>query len=227
MSSIESNSGVYDTLGLSQSSQSTQGAKKNELGQDAFMQLMIAQLKNQNPLEPMDNGQFLTQMAQFTTASGMGELKDSFNTFASGFNSNQALQASSLVGRQVLVAGDTARLEASGGVEGSASLPVSTMNMQITIRNAGGQVMRTIDMGQQQAGEVNYSWDGLDGNGNRAPVGNYLITAEAAIDGKMQALNTSVVAPVESVTLGQGGRDISLSVAGMGEVPMSSVSKIM
>jgi flagellar basal-body rod modification protein FlgD len=106
-------------------------------------------------------------------------------------------------------------------------LPASTTDVRISIQSAGGQVLRTFDLGQQQAGEVAYSWDGMDGNGNRAPVGNYKITAEAMIDGKMQALSTSVVAPVMSVTLGQGGRDISLTVAGMGDVPMSSVSKIM
>jgi len=227
MSSIETNKSVYDGLGLSQGQQSTQGANKNELGQDAFMQLMLAQLKNQNPLDPMDNGDFLAQMAQFSTASGVGELKNSFDNFSSGFNSTQALQASSLVGRKVLVEGNTAQLPASGGIEGTANLPVSSNDVRLAVQNAGGQIVRTIDLGRQSAGEMNFTWDGMDGNGNRAPVGNYVITAEALIDGKAQALRTSVVAPVESVTLGQGGRDISLSVAGQGEVPMSSVSKIM
>lgn len=227
MSSIETNKSVYDGLGLSQNQQSTQGTNKNELGQDAFMQLMLAQLKNQNPLDPMDNGDFLAQMAQFSTASGVGELKNSFDNFSSGFNSTQALQASSLVGRKVLVEGNTAQLQASGGIEGTASLPVSSNDVLLTVQNAGGQIVRTINLGQQPAGEMNFAWDGRDSNGNRAPVGNYVVSAEAAIDGKMQALKTSVVAPVESVTLGQGGKDISLSVAGQGDVPMSSISKIM
>lgn len=228
MSSIETNSSVYDSLGLSQSSsQTAQSSNSNELGQDAFMELMIAQLKNQNPLEPMENGEFLAQMAQFSTASGVGELKDSFDNFTSSFNSNQALQASSLVGREVQVPSNTALLTADGSVNGTVDLPVSSPSLRISIVDQSGQTVRTIDMGQQSSGEVAFSWDGTDDSGTRVDEGNYYIAAEALLEGQTYALDTSVIAPVESVTLGQGGSNVSLSVAGQGNIPMSSVRKIM
>lgn len=227
MSTIDSNKSVYEGLGLSQSSQSSRTKNDNELGQDAFMELMMAQLKNQNPLEPMENGEFLAQMAQFSTASGIEDMQSSMDSFISSFNSSQALQASSLVGRQVMLESNTAQLTADGTVEGSAALPVSTNAMRIAIHDPAGQLVRTIDMGQQSSGDVRFSWDGMTDSGQPAPAGNYVITAEAAIDGQVQALNSSVIASVESVTLGQGGRDVSLSVAGQGEVSMSRISKIM
>lgn len=227
MSSIETNSSVYDSLGVSQATQSTQSSNSNELGQDAFMELMIAQLQNQNPLEPMENGEFLAQMAQFSTASGMGELKASFDNFSNSFNSTQALQASSLVGRQVQVTSDRAHLTADGNVTGMVQLPVSTSQLRISVSDANGQLVRTIDLGQQPSGEIDFTWDGTNDDGARVAAGDYRIKAEALIEGQTYAVNTSMVATVESVTLGQGGRDISLTVAGQGEVPMSSISKIM
>ncbi|MGM0594028.1 MAG: flagellar hook assembly protein FlgD [Pseudomonadota bacterium] len=226
MSSIESNKNVYDSLGLSQQPKSKQQGG-DELGQDAFMELMLTQLKNQNPLEPMENGDFLAQMAQFSSASGIGELKDAFDDFATGFNSSQALQASSLVGREVILQSGKAQLSASGGVAATADLPVSTTAMHVTVSDPAGQVVRTMNFGQQGAGEVDISWDGMTDSGVRAVPGDYVIRAEAAIDGEMQSLDTSVAAAVESVTLGQGGRDVTLNVAGQGDVPMSSIRKIM
>lgn len=227
MSTINTNNSVYENLGLSQTSQSGQTQNSNELGQDAFMELMLAQLKNQNPLEPMENGDFLAQMAQFSTASGIDEMNASMQQLASSFNSNQALQASSLVGRQVLLASDSAQLDAGGNVEGAAYLPVSTDSMRVSIYDSSGQVVRTIDYGQQSSGIVDFNWDGMTDDGAQAPAGDYTIKAEANIDGQAQALGTAVVATVESVVLGQGGRDVTLNVAGQGGVPMSSISKIM
>ena len=225
MSTIDpTSSNPYEALGLA-SRKSTE--KEGDGLQDQFMTLMLTQMKNQDPLKPMENGEFLAQLAQFNTVSGINELQQSFSDFASSMQGNQALQASTLVGRSVLVDGSNVQLQAQGGAEGTADLPVSTLSTRILIHDSSGQLVRSMDLGQQAAGAINFAWDGMDGSGNRALPGNYSVTAEAGIDGQMQALNTKVVAAVESVTLGQGGREISLNVAGVGEIALSRVNQIM
>ena len=225
MSTIDPNiSSTYDALGLTP----RRGAPKEGDGlQDQFMTLMLTQMKYQDPLKPMENGEFLAQLAQFNTVSGIQELQKSFAAFAGSMQGNQALQASTLVGRQVLVEGDRVALAQQGGVEGVAQLPQSTQSLRLAIHDASGQLVQSIELGPQRSGEVPLYWNGMDGNGNRAAPGDYFISAAASIDGQMQALPTQVVATVESVTLGQGGREITMNVSGQGEVPMSLVSKVM
>ncbi len=225
MSTIDTNSSIYDNLGVSQqSTQSTNNA--NELGQDAFMRLMIAQMQNQDPLSPMENGQFIAQLAQFQSVSGINELSSTFSDFASSMQSNQALQASALIGRQVLVDSNTAALADTGSVTGAAVLPASTSSMNVYVYDSTGQLVRTINMGEQAPGEVEFSWDGMDDSGNRLPSGQYDFTVEAAADGENYELATAIYSSVESVVLG-GSNGITLNVTGQGEVPMSIVSKIM
>lgn len=225
MSTINTNSSIYDSLGVSQQNQSATGSS-NELGQDAFMKLMIAQMQNQDPLSPMENGQFIAQLAQFQSVSGINALSSTFSEFASSMQSNQALQASALIGRQVLVDSNTAALADTGSINGATILPASTTNMNVYVYDSTGQLVRTINMGQQSSGEVEFSWDGMDDSGNRLPAGQYDFKVEAMADGENYELATAIYASVESVVLG-GSNGITLNVNGQGEVPMSIVSKIM
>jgi flagellar basal-body rod modification protein FlgD len=225
MTTIDTNSSIYDSLGLTQNTQNSVGAS-NELGQDAFMRLMLAQMQNQDPLSPMENGQFIAQLAQFQSVSGINDLSNSFSDFVTSMQSNQALQASALVGRQVLVDSNTAALGNSGSVTGAAVLPASTTNMSVYIYDSSGQLVRTINMGEQSAGEIEFNWDGKADDGSRLPAGQYDFKAEAAYDGENYELATAIYSTVESVVLG-GGNGITLNVTGQGEVPMSVVSKIM
>lgn len=224
MSTIDTNNSIYDSLGVSQQNQRA-GSSSNELGQDAFMRLMIAQMQNQDPLSPMENGQFIAQLAQFQSVSGITSLSNTFSEFASSMQSSQALQASALIGRQVLVDSNTAALADTGSVTGAAILPASTTNMNVYVYDSTGQLVRTINMGEQSAGEVEFSWDGLDESGNRLPAGQYDFKVEAMAEGENYELATAIYSTVESVVLGSNG--ITLNVNGQGEVPMSIVSKIM
>lgn len=225
MSTINTNTSIYDNLGLSQTPQTSTNSN-NELGQDAFMRLMLAQMQNQDPLSPMENGQFIAQLAQFQSVSGINDLSTSFGDFVTSMQSNQALQASALVGRQVLVDSNTAALSDTGAVNGAAILPASTTNMNVYVYDSSGQLVRTINMGEQSAGEIEFSWDGMDGSGNRLPAGQYDFKVEAAYEGENYELASAFYSTVESVVLG-GGNGITLNVTGQGEVPMSIVSKIM
>ncbi len=224
MSTIDTSSALYQSLGLTGSSQSVNEETDTQAD---FMELLIAQLENQDPLEPMENGEFLAQLAQFETASGIEQLNTTASSLISSITSNQALQASLLVGRDVLVEGNTGGLGETGGMSGAADLKSSTSSLQVNIYDTAGQVVRTINLGQRAAGQVDFTWDGITNSGNRAAAGSYVISAEAEINDEMQSLKTYIAAPVDSVTLGQGGGEATLSVSGVGEVPMSKIRQIM
>ena len=190
------------------------------------MQLLIAQLKNQDPLSPQDNGEFLSQLAQFETAAGAEELQKSFDSFSEKMLSSSALQASSLVGRSVLAPGGIAQLETGQNVTGLIDLGSSTTNLVIEITDAAGQLVKTIPMGTQAAGEVAFNWDGTDQNGNFLPPGGYRVRATADVGSEQIAQEVLVSAKVDSVTIGQNGQGMKLNLAGLGSIDFSAVKEI-
>ncbi len=122
------------------------------LGKDAFLQLLVTQLKNQNPLSPQDNGAFVAQLAQFSSLEGINTLNDSVNNISSNFSSSQALQASSLVGRSIIIQTDKAMVDTSKSMNGSVAVPSAVGNVSVKITDKDGNVVRTVDMGAQSAG---------------------------------------------------------------------------
>ena len=202
-----------------------QTGNKNELGKNEFMELMIAQLKNQNPLEPQDNGQFISQLAQFSSLEEMQSLSGSVDDVVSQFRSTQALQASAMVGRSVLAPSNMGVLGASGEISGNVEVPATTSGLRVSIENSAGERVRQMDLGTQPAGVAGFDWDGKDGNGNSLPPGPYRIVAEASYPDGQQQLGTMVSANVDSVSLGQGG-SVTLNLAGMGSIALSEVQQI-
>ncbi|TGN41812.1 flagellar hook assembly protein FlgD [Marinobacter confluentis] len=202
-----------------------QTGNKNELGKNEFMELMIAQLKNQNPLEPQNNGEFISQLAQFSSLEEMQSLSGSVDDVVSQFRSTQALQASAMVGRTVLAPSDMGVLGASGKISGNVEVPATTSGLRVSIENGAGERVRQIDLGSRQAGVAGFSWDGKDGNGNSLPPGPYRIVAEASYPDGQQQLGTMVSANVDSVSLGKGG-SVTLNLAGMGSIALSDVQQI-
>ncbi len=225
MSDIDTKN-IYTQLGLTRQPESDARAN-DELGQAEFLELMTAQLKYQDPLKPMENGDFLGQMAQFGTVSGINDLNTTFNTMSASFQSNQALQASTLVGRRVLVPATSGHLSDGQALQGAVEIDQPANRLVITIKNSAGQLLHRQDLGVQQAGLVDFEWDGNDADGNRLPAGEYQIEAQAHRGTEITAGATFTVVDVESVTLGVGGQDLTLSVTGLGDVDMSQVRKIM
>lgn len=216
----------YESLGLATTADTGPKAK-NQLGQEEFFKLMTAQLKNQDPTKPMDNAQFLSQIAQFSTVSGVQDLNASFTQLAGALTSDQALQGANLVGRGVLVPGSSGNiLVDGGGFSGAADLATSTSNLTFNIFDEGGQLVRRIDLGPQASGLVPFGWDGVTDGGVAAAPGKYRIQATAQIDGVTQAIDTLVDAKVESVTLGKNGQELNLNLIGLGTVTLSSVRQI-
>lgn len=207
----------------------TSAATGNQsLGKDAFLQLLVTQLKNQNPLSPQDNGAFVAQLAQFSSLEGINTLNDSVNAISSNFSSSQALQASSLVGRSIITQTDKALVDTSKSMTGSVAVTAATGNVSVKITDASGAVVRTIDMGAQSAGTSSFIWDGKTDAGDVAPAGTYTFAATTKSDsGDSVALATSLPATVTSVTLSQTGGEMVLNLAGgMGSVKLSQIQTI-
>jgi flagellar basal-body rod modification protein FlgD len=201
--------------------------KSKELGSKDFLTLMISQIKNQDPLKPTDGTEFLAQLAQFSTVAGLEELKTQFADLSSSLVSNQALQASGLLGRDVLVARSTGYLGKDGSLDAAVELAKPAAQVRIQVHNAVGEVVRNLALGPSASGLSRLSWDGIMSDGNRAPPGRYTLTAQALdAAGKQSSAPTLVAASVESVTLGAGQSGLSLSLRGLGDMPFSSVRRI-
>jgi len=198
------------------------------LGKDAFLQLLVTQLKNQNPLSPQDNGAFVAQLAQFSSLEGINTLNDSVNAISSNFSSSQALQASSLVGRSIIIQTDKAMVDTSKSMTGSVDVTAATGNVSVKITDKDGNVVRTIEMGAQSAGTQSFIWDGKNDKGEVAPAGTYTFNATTKNDkGDAVALTTSLPATVTSVTLSKTGGEMLLNLAGgMGSVKLSQIQTI-
>ncbi|MDZ7753488.1 MAG: flagellar hook assembly protein FlgD [Gammaproteobacteria bacterium] len=200
---------------------------RNELGQDEFFKLMTAQLQNQDPLKPLESNEFLAQMAQFSMVSGVQEMQQTFSSLSNALQSSQALQASTLVGRSVLIPGSRGTLDAQQGLQGAVELPQASPQVTLSIVDDLGQTVRRIDLGAQSAGLVDFTWDGLTDGGEQAPPGSYTVRGAYDAGDDALAAETLVVAHVDSVTLGRGGQAPELNLSGQDSVSLGVVRRIL
>ncbi len=204
----------------------TKVAKKTELDQQAFLNLMVTQLKNQDPTKPMDSANFLTQIAQFGTVNGISGLQKSLTSMSSALSSSQALQASTMVGRDVVIPRDSFTLHAGSTAPVSAVLPKNASNVNVSITDSTGQAVFHTSLGAKTAGTVRYDWNGMRDNGQAAASGKYTVKISANIDNVPTALTPAVAARVDSVSLGRNGLPPTLNVNGYGAVAMADVLEI-
>ncbi len=216
---------TFQSLGLSTSADK-KTTSKQELGQEQFLKLLTTQMTHQDPNKPMENGDFLGQMAQFSTVEGIGTLNESFSSFANSLSSGQALQAASLVGQSVLVPSDRAIMSLTDGLSGEIILNEDSEDLRLTYLDSNGMPVKTVTLGDQKAGNVAFKWDGLLNDGTFTDPGVYQVRAEATVDGKNTVLQTYVNAKVESVDLSQSNEGIQLSLAGLNNVGFNQVKKI-
>ena len=217
-------SGVSSALDQYQIKQDT--TQNKGLGKDEFLNLLVAQLNNQNPLEPQGNGEFIAQLAQFSQVEGIEKLNTSMGSLLSGYQSSQALQASSLVGHKVIVPTDKAVVDTAETFKGSLVLPVTSSNVYVNIYDSAGASVGRVNLGQQAAGSVSFMWDGKDASGKVLPPGTYKFEAQATYADGTKGLYTLLPANVDSVALGQNGGEMKLNLAGIGSVPLSQVQII-
>ncbi|GAA3953868.1 flagellar hook assembly protein FlgD [Allohahella marinimesophila] len=198
---------------------------KNELGKNEFLNLMIAQLNNQSPLEPQDNTAFVAQLAQFSSLEGITELNNSVGDIAGEFRSAQALQASAMVGRSVLVPVGSGTLPLGGTISGVADVPEGSGKLTMKVYTQSGALVSQSDLGQNQVGEVKFTWDGKNSNGEPMPAGSYRVEVEGYFDGKPEQVKSFLGANVDSVSIAADG-GVKLNLAGQGSIAMSEVRQI-
>ncbi len=200
--------------------------ESSSLGQADFLQLLITQLKNQDPLSPMDNTAFVAQLAQFSTVQGVEDLNKNFVSMNNSLKSNQAIQASALVGHTVFVDTPTARLNNAGEILGSITIDKATDDTLLNIFNSSGVLVRQELLGRQDPGELRFAWDGRNEAGESQPPGLYRFEALGLADGETSGLVTTLGANVNSVTIGLNG-DMTLNVDGVGPLGIGAVKEIL
>ena len=212
-------------LGSSPTAQSRMG--RADLNQADFMRLMTEQLKNQDPLKPLSNAEFVSQMAQMSTAQGVGDLRGALNGMASAMNSDQALRGAALIGRTALVETDRLPLAADAdgalSASGIAAAPgPGLITVQITSEN--GELVRRLQVPAQAAGDVSFNWDGANEQGQPMPPGTYRMSAVFGEGRNAQAVGTGALAPIESVTLDPAG--LLLNLGALGTAPLSAIRRL-
>ncbi len=218
------NTALYQSLGLTQVQNEDKG--QGELGLEQFLSIMTTQLQHQDPLEPMDNGDFLGQIAQFGTVTGIENLNESFSSFSDAITNGQALQAGSLVGRTVLAPADSAYLQSGQTIDGRVELDSSAQNVEVLISDQYGQPVRTINLGARAGGAVEFSWDGMSDDGIYVSPGQYNISMMALRGDQYEAVQPQVYSRVDSVSMGAGASGLTLNLAGSGTMPFSNVTAI-
>ncbi len=223
------NADVINQLGVTSYAGGATAAtnKGSKLGQEDFLKLLSTQLNNQDPTQPMDNSQFLAQIAQFASVTGIQDMQGSIKQLADSLISNQTMQAASLVGHQVVAAGAKAILGSNGVLSGAIDLTQSTNQLNVGIYDGAGQLVRTINMGAQAKGTLPFAWDGIADNGGAAPVGIYTLKAEANINGTLQAMGTYVASSVDSVMVDAANQQIMLNTSNGETIKIGDVKQIM
>jgi flagellar basal-body rod modification protein FlgD len=199
--------------------------KEKELGRDEFLKLLVAQLENQDPMNPQENGEFVSQLAQFSSLEEAKNLTQSFDGFASNFQSSQHLQATSLVGRPVHVASDSTLLGNDGAISVLAEIPIVADAASLSVYNSSGGLVDNFDLGTISPGRNEFLWTGEDASGQRYPAGIYKFEVNTSNDGVTARAPIFLSSNVNSVTIEPGG-SLTLNLAGIGPTPMSDVIQI-
>jgi flagellar basal-body rod modification protein FlgD len=220
-------------------SSSSNGLTSNSAAdtQARFLTLLTTQLQNQDPTNPMDNSQLTTQIAQLSTVSGIEQLNTTVSSLMASLQSNQTMQAASMIGHSVLAPGSNIQLSSSDtkNADGTTTtthnavfgtqLAAKADDVKVTIRDKDGNVVDSIDLGAQAAGTVPIIWDGTKTDGTIAPDGNYTFEIAATAGGTAVTSTNLAFGTVTSVTNGASGA--KLNVSNVGSINVSDVVQIL
>lgn len=191
--------------------------------QDRFLKLLTTQLKNQDPLNPMDNAQMTSQLAQISTVDGIEKLNATLQKLLSSSTDSETLQAAALVGRQVIVAGNGMNLTDAGAV-GGVELASNADQVVVTVKDVNGLVMNTINLGKLDAGVHNFVWDGKTDAGVKAVNGSYSVTVAATQGSNNVAATALQLAGVQNINRSSQG--VSLNLGALGLVTLNDIKQI-
>jgi len=192
--------------------------------EDRFLKLLVAQMRNQDPLNPLDNAQVTSQMAQLSTVTGINKLAELVQSLSASFGQTQSLQAAGMIGRGVLTEGSSVVLN-NGAALGGFQLAGPADQVLITVRDAAGNAIHSTNLGAQNAGVSVFQWDGVRDDGSAAPNGNYRFEVQARQNGQPVEATRLTHGTVASVSL--GGTDVQLNLLSLGAVNLAQVKQIM
>jgi len=197
-----------------------------QFGADQFITLMLAQIKNQDPLKPLEPAEFLGQLAQFSTVTGIQEMGSSVSDLVGSMRSSQALSGANLVGRDVLAPGDTAVFDGTTPVRAAVEAPSGAERIDFVVRDASGAVVRRAQVQPSVSGVTEMAWDGRADNGTVMPAGAYRIEALSRFGARGESAQVLLRSRVDSVTLDAAGGGIVLNTPN-GSLPLGAVRRVM
>jgi len=192
--------------------------------QDRFLKLLVTQMKNQDPLNPLDNAQVTSQLAQISTVGGIDKLNNTLQGLSSSMLASQSMQSASIIGRQVYATGSYINLT-GGKAAGGIDLKQEADRVFVSIADTTGNVVRTLQLGPAKAGMSGFEWDGKTDGGGTAPSGTYVFQVTAA-----RGTTTIAAEPLTSGRVGGislGGNGTTLNLEGGGDIGMSAVKRIL
>ncbi len=212
---------VMNGTSSAKSSSTTSAMDETE---DRFLKLLVAQMKNQDPLNPLENSEVTSQMAQLSTVTGIENLNSTLETLLADIQSSQALEAADMIGHGVFVSGTSMSLSNSQAIFG-VELPTSADSVKVSIRDSSGNLVHTMNLGEQDAGMLPLAWDGVTDSGATAADGKYVFEVEASIAGETLSVVPLSFGLVSSVTTASTG--VQLNVQDVGAVTLADVREIL
>jgi flagellar basal-body rod modification protein FlgD len=200
--------------------------KSGDLDQNAFLKLMIAQLKNQDPTKPQDTTQFMSQLAQFSQVTSTQNMEKSITTLSDSMRSTQLLNGTSLVGHEILAASNTDTIEAGGTVTGAIDAPKGITSIKVVVKDAAGAEVRSFDLANVGEGLNNFTWDGKTNSGVAAPAGQYKFSTVATASGQTGALDPLLMSKVSSVTIDPSSSALTLNTTA-GAIALADVRRVL
>ena len=193
--------------------------------QDRFMTLLVTQMKNQDPLNPLDNAQVTSQLAQLSTVTGIDKLNKTVEGLMGSYQASQSLQAASMIGHGVLVAGSSVSL-ASGKALFGVELSAPVDDMVVTIRDKSGNAVRQIDMGAQDAGTLPLQWDGTDDKGNAMADGQFTFDITGTRGGEKVTSGFTQLSFGAVASVSTGVQGVKLNIPSIGSINLADVHQI-
>lgn len=216
---------IQNWAAQAQAAAEAQQKKDQTLGIDSFLTLMTAQLRNQDPLKPLEGTEFISQLATFGTVTGVQDMGTSLETLASSLRATQTLNGATMIGRDILASADSFDHTQGGAVGGQIDVPAGTTSLQLRITDSAGTVVREIQL-ETAEGTQNFTWDGLRSDGTQAESDTYDIEAVATVQGQTGSLEVLMSGRVSSVSLDATGTNLSLNTSALGSVSMADVRRV-